>query len=70
MLMETCSVTVVARAVHVDYVELPEVIIIVLFLHPLKLKILIVFISSMLSKAKFENEYVDEEDIVKLYSPI
>ena len=27
MLMETCSITVVARAVHhhVDYVELPEV---------------------------------------------
>ena len=23
----------------------------------------------MLAKAKFENEYVDEEDIVKLYSP-
>ena len=25
MLMETCSVTVVTRAVHADYVELPEV---------------------------------------------
>ena len=52
MLMETCSVTIVARAVHVDYVELPEVNFNSVFPSPLKDEnshhLYIYFLSSML----------------------